>query len=102
MKNAWKGLIVGALTGMVGGSAMDMASGARRKVAEVAHDVIDKAPSAAKAATHKAADVLHDADGPETVRHVARQVGDSQAAKKAKRVAGQVAAGLGTDANGLT
>jgi hypothetical protein len=109
MKNAWKGLIVGALIGMVGGSAMDMASGARRKAAEVAHDVmdvahdvIDKAPSAAKAATHKAADVLQANDVPETVRDVALQVGDSQVAKKAKRVAGQVAAGLGTDANGLT
>jgi hypothetical protein len=95
MKNAWKGLIVGALTGMVGGSAMDMASAARRKTAEVAHDVIDKAPSVAKAATHKAADMLHDADVPETVRDAAVQVGDSQVAKKAKRVAGQVAAGLG-------
>jgi len=61
MKNAWKGLIVGALTGMVGGSAMDMVSAARRKTAEVAHHVIDKTPSVAKAVTHKAADVLHDA-----------------------------------------
>ena len=59
MKNAWKGLIVGALTGMVGGSVMDMASGARSKTARVAHGVIDKAPAVAKAATHKAADMLH-------------------------------------------
>ena len=95
MKNAWKGLIVGALTGMVGGSAMDMASSARRKAAEVAHDVIEKAPSVAKAATHKAADVIHDADMSDAVRDVAHQVGDSPMATKAKSVAGQVAAGLG-------
>lgn len=57
MKNAWKGLIVGALTGMVGGSAMDLASAARRKTARAAHGVIEKAPSVAKAATHKAADI---------------------------------------------
>jgi len=102
MKNAWKGLIVGALTGMVGGSAMDLASGARRKAAEVAHDVIDKVPSVAKAATHKAADVLHDADVPAKVRDAAAQVSDSPVAKKTKKVTRQVAAGLGTDANGLT
>jgi hypothetical protein len=64
MKNAWKGLIVGALTGMVGGSAMDMASGARRKTAGVARDMIDKAPAVAKAAAHKAADMVHDAGVP--------------------------------------
>ena len=95
MKNAWKGLIVGALTGMVGGSAMDLASASRRKVAGVAHDVIDKAPSVAKAATHKAADVLHDAEVPEALRGAAAQVGDSQMAKNARTIVGQVAAGLG-------
>ena len=89
VKNAWKGLIVGALTGMVGGSAMDMASGARRMTAEVAHDVIDKAPSVAKAATHKAADMLHDADVSARVRDAAVHVGDSDVAKKAKRAVKQ-------------
>jgi hypothetical protein len=97
MRNAWKGLVVGALTGMAGGAAMDMASAARRKGAEVAHGVIEKAPSVATAVTHKAADVLHDADVPDTVRDVALEVGDSDGAKKAKKVAKQVAAGL--DAN---
>ena len=95
MKNAWKGLIIGALTGMVGGSAMDMASGARRKAAEVAHDVIDRTPSVAKAATHKTAEVLHDADFPDAVRDLAQHVGDSPLVAKAKNAAGQVAAGLG-------
>jgi hypothetical protein len=94
MKNVWKGLIVGALTGMVGGSAMDMASGMRRKGAEVAHDVIEKAPSAAKAATHKAAEILHDADVPGRVRDVAHHVAESHAVEEAKSVAGQVAGGL--------
>jgi predicted dinucleotide-binding enzyme len=91
MKNTWKGLVVGALTGMVGGAVMDMATGAGRKTAEVAHDVMDKAPSVAKAATHRAADVLHDADVPETVRDMARQMGDSDSAKKVKRVVKHVA-----------
>ena len=93
MKNAWKGLIVGALTGMVGGSVMDMASGARRKTAELAHDVIDGAPAVAKAATHKAATMLHDADDPARGRDAAPGVGDPEVAKKAKRATPQVAAG---------
>ena len=91
MKNAWKGLVVGALTGMVGGAVMDMATGAGRKTAEVAHDVMDRAPSVAKAATHKGADVLHDADVPETVRDMAQPMGDSDSAKKVKRVVKRVA-----------
>jgi hypothetical protein len=95
MKNEWKGLIVGALTGIVGGSAMDMASSTRRKAAAVAHNVIDKAPAVAKAATHKAADLLHDTEVPEALRGAAVQVGDSHTVKKAKRVARQVEAGLG-------
>jgi hypothetical protein len=95
MKNVWKGLIVGALTGMVGGSAMDMASAARRKTARVAHGVIDKAPAVAKAATHKAVDLLHDADVPGKMRDVALQVGDSDLAGEAKSIVGEVAAGLG-------
>ena len=48
MKNAWKGLIIGALTGMIGGSTMDVASGARRKVAAVARDVLGRDPSSAE------------------------------------------------------
>jgi hypothetical protein len=95
MKNAWKGLIVGALTGMVGGSVMDMASGVRSKTARVAHSVIDKAPAVAKSATHKAADMLHEAEVPEAMRGAAAEVGDSQMAQHAKTIVGQVAAGLG-------
>jgi hypothetical protein len=88
MKNAWKGLVVGALTGMVGGSVMDMASCARRKTARVAHGVIDKTPAVAKAATHKAADMLHDAEVPEALRGAAVEVGDSQVVQNAKAIVG--------------
>jgi hypothetical protein len=95
MKNVWKGLVVGALTGMVGGSAMDMAATGRRKTAELAQGVMDRAPSVAKAAAHKATDLLHDADVPEALRDAAVHVGDSAPAKKAKKIAGQAAAGFG-------
>jgi hypothetical protein len=134
MKNAWKGLVIGALTGMVGGAAMDMASGARRRAAVVVGDLVERGAPAAKAATHKAAEALHDAHVPERaksvthraaealqdahvpdrardatsrasealqdaqlpakVREAARQAAGSDVAKRAKRVAGQVASGL--------
>jgi hypothetical protein len=42
MKNVWKGLIIGGVTGMVGGSAMDMLSGARRKATEVFGKAVDR------------------------------------------------------------
>ena len=74
MKNAWKGLIIGALTGMVGGSAMDAASSARRKVSGVAHSVMDEASAVSKAATHKAGGMVHDADVPAKVRDAAEKV----------------------------
>ena len=95
MKNVWKGLILGALTGMVGGAVLDAAAGARRKTAVVAHDVIDKAPRIVRSATHKAVDMLHDANVPETLKDAAVRTGDSHAAKRAKRAVSQVAAGLG-------
>jgi hypothetical protein len=98
MKNAWKGLVVGALTGMAGGAVMDMALGARRRTVEVAHSVVENAPSVAKAAISKAADLIHDADVPETVRDVAHAVTNSDSATKAKSVVKQAAASTGTAA----
>jgi hypothetical protein len=95
MKNVWKGLIVGALTGMVGGSVMDLAAATRRKGVKVAHEVIEKAPSVAKAATHKTADALHDADVSGKMRDVAHHLGESDVAEKTKSIVGEVLTGLG-------
>ena len=77
---------------------MDMAIGARRRTTEVAHNVAEKAPSVHKAVTEKAADALRDIDVPETIRDVAQKVGDSEGAKKVKKVAKQAAMGLDTNA----
>jgi len=88
MKNAWKGLVVGALTGMAGGVVMDLASGTRRKAGAVLGDAIDRAPSAARAAataTREAESELSD-----KVRRVSRQVADSDITKKAVAVGHEV------------
>ena len=86
------------VTGMAGGAVMDMALGARRRTVEVAHSVVENAPSVAKAAISKAADLIHDADVPETVRDVAHAVTNSDSATKAKSVVKQAAASTGTAA----
>jgi len=94
MKNAWKGLVVGALTGMVGGAAMDMAERARRTAVHVAGQAVDRAPSVAGTATQKAADLVHDADVPG--RALAEHVGRSDMADRAKKMVSEVSAGLGS------
>jgi hypothetical protein len=88
MKNAWKGLVVGALTGMAGGVAMDLASGTRRKAAVVLGDAIDRAPGAAQAAGRKAATVTGAVESELTdkVRRVSRQVAESDVVKQAAAV----------------
>jgi len=59
MKNAWKGLVVGALTGMLGGAALDrlMRAGhaAADTVGRAKEHVKETVPAAARAAGHEAA-----------------------------------------------
>ena len=94
MKNAWKGLVVGALTGMVGGAVLDMAEGTGRRAVRVAGQVVDSVPSAARTATHKAAGLVHEADVPGRARDLAEHVGRPDMADKAKHVVSEVSAGL--------
>jgi hypothetical protein len=89
MKNAWKGLVVGALTGMLGGAAMDGAAAGRRKAAAVADTLVKKAgatvdavPSAAKATTAKVVDRIHDADIGDKVHHAASRINATEIGDK--------------------
>jgi hypothetical protein len=81
MKNAWKGLVVGALTGMLGGAAMDGAAASRRKAAAVADALVKKAgaavdavPSAAKATTARVVNRIHEADIADKVHNAASRI----------------------------
>ena len=56
---------------------------------------VDRAPSVARAAMHKVADVIHDADLPARVHGAVASASGSDSAKKAKTVIAQVAAGMG-------
>lgn len=87
MKNAWKGLVVGALTGMAGGVVLDLGVGSRRKAAAVMGEVADRAPGVIEripeAASHVAqrtvdavrdtAGAVRDADLPGTARDLAHK-----------------------------
>jgi hypothetical protein len=115
MKNAWKGLVVGALTGMAGGVVMDLMSGARRSVSGLVGGAVDRAPDAARSAGHHvaeavrdadlpgkarqagqhAADAVHDADLPGKARPAGRQVAHSDAARSVRAAADRVADAAG-------
>lgn len=83
MKNVWKGLIVGGLTGVVAGFALDGVGRASKKAAALGDQVLEHAPEAGRwvqTVTDKAGDWLHEADVPEQVKTVARKLKDTDAA----------------------
>jgi hypothetical protein len=85
MKNVWKGLIVGGLTGVLAGFVLDGVARASKKAAELGDQVLEHAPEAGRwvqTVTDKAGDWLHDADVPEHVKAVAQKVKDSDAASR--------------------
>jgi hypothetical protein len=75
MRNVWKGLIVGGLTGVTAGVALDAIAGASKKAVAVGEQVRDHAPDAGRwlhTVTDKAGEWIHDADIPEHIRSVAQ------------------------------
>ena len=88
MRNVWKGLIVGGLTGVTAGIVLDAIAGASKKAMAVSDQVREHAPDAGQwlqSVTDKAGEWLHDADVPEHVRNVAERVAGSDAAHQVKQ-----------------
>jgi hypothetical protein len=88
MRNVWKGLVVGAFTGVVAGYVLDTLAAASKKAQAAGANVRAHAPDAGRwllTAKDKAGDRLHDADVPEHVRDVAQRVTDSDAAHQVKK-----------------
>jgi hypothetical protein len=82
MRNVWKGLVVGGLTGVTAGVILDSLAKASRKAVDLGGQVRDHAPDAGRwvqSVTDKAGEWLHDADVPDHVRTVAQKVKDSDA-----------------------
>jgi hypothetical protein len=89
MKNVWKGLVVGGLTGVTAGVVLDSIARASRKAAEIGGQVREHAPDAGRwvqSLSDKAGDWIHDADVPEHVRGAAQRVKESDAAHRAKEL----------------
>jgi hypothetical protein len=93
MRNVWKGLIVGGLTGVGAGVILDSLAGASKKAAALGDQVREHAPDAGRwvqSVTDKAGDWLHEADVPEHVRHVAHKLKESDAAARVSDVGNDI------------
>jgi hypothetical protein len=88
MRNVWKGLVVGGLTGVVAGIVLDSIAGASKKALAVGDQVREHAPEAGRwlhSVTDKAGEWIHDADVPDHVRGVAERVKESDATNQVKQ-----------------
>jgi hypothetical protein len=85
MRNVWKGLVVGGLTGVTAGIVLDSVNRASKKAVELGGQVRVHAPEAGRwvqSVTEKAGEWIHDADVPEHVRSAAHRVKESEAAHR--------------------
>jgi len=77
MRNTWKGLVVGGLTGIAGGAVLDIigrASGRARRIGEAAKDHAPEAASWLRHATERAVERVQDADVKGHAHDVAHRV----------------------------
>ncbi len=61
MRNTWKGLVVGALTGMAGGAVMDMAARAGRSAASLVDGAKERVPDATRKVKDATVSLVDDA-----------------------------------------
>jgi len=89
VRNVWKGLIIGGLTGVAAGVVLDSLNGASKKTRDLGKQVREHAPEAGRwiqSATEKAGDWIQDSDIPEHVRDAAERIKDSGAVDRAAKV----------------
>lgn len=94
MRNVWKGLIVGGLTGVGAGILLDTFGDASKKAAALGEHVLDRAPEAGQlvhAVADRAGAWLHDTDVPEHLRTVAHRMKDSDVHDRISKVGHDVA-----------
>jgi len=85
VRNVWKGLAVGGLTGVAAGVVLDMARKASDKASAVGGRLKERAPEAGHwvhEVTEKASDWLQEADVPEHLRSAAHKIKDSDASRR--------------------
>lgn len=65
MRNVWKGLVVGGMTGVAAGAVLDSVARASEKAVELGGHLRARAPEGAglvQSLTHKAGEWVHDVD----------------------------------------
>jgi hypothetical protein len=95
MRNRWKGLIVGGLTGIAGGAVLDMvgrASGQARRLGESAKDHAPEAASWLRRTTGRAVNRVQDADVKGHAHDAAHRVHDAAGRVDASEVGTRIAA----------
>jgi hypothetical protein len=95
MRNVWKGLFVGALTGAAAGLVVDLIYGAGGGLAAVTREAGRRAPDAvdwAAGVTAEARRRLRDADLPDQVRALADGIVDSDFGRQIVDVTAEAAA----------
>ena len=93
MRNVWKGLVVGGLTGVSAGIVLDAAARASKKASAIGEHVRDHAPEAGRwiqTVAGKAGEKIHDAEVPEHVRDAAQRVKESDAAQRVAQLGDDV------------
>ena len=93
MRNVWKGLVVGGLTGVMAGVVLDTIAGASKKALAVGDQVREHAPEAGRwlqSVTDKAGEWIHDADASDHVRSVADRGKESDATNQVKQASNRL------------
>lgn len=98
MRNSWKGLVVGGLTGVLAGVVIDLCNKVMERATHGAELARDRAPEAAEwlqsrthSVTKRAGAWVHDAEVSDRMREAAHRVTESDLATRAGATASKVA-----------
>ena len=93
MRNSWKGLVIGGLTGALVGIALDVFASALKQATLIAQNARERGPEAVdwlQTVTGGAAKWVHDSDVPDRVREMAQRILDSDFVALADETASKV------------
>ena len=94
MRNVWKGLIVGGMTGVAAGLILDSLAKASQKAIALGDQMREHAPDAGQwvqSVSAKTGEWLHDADVPDHLRNVAHKIRGSEAAGRMRDAGAEIA-----------
>ena len=89
MNNVWKGLVVGGLTGVAAGMALDSLTSTSEKAKGLGKHVVDKAPDAGRwvhSMTENTKELWREADLPERLRDAAQKVKESDVTRQESKI----------------